>query len=211
MIGRNRLHHLCILVFLLISLAWTASATRISVDDTTVNPGGEASMVLKLDTITPGIAVYDISVNVTDPEKADILRVEYPVWATLSKEQDLPSGNAHLMVVNGGTAPSSDILLATVTIQGLSEGHTALGITVNELRNTKGENMPVTVTGGAIQVGGPAEYRNTSAETGSRTGNNSTGTTPAPSQRPSPGFSIVAVSAGLLGAAAFVRGRQPRS
>lgn len=191
----------CIIILLLFSVQ-AASTARISVQDMNVRPNGEASATLVLDSISPGISVYDITANVTDPAKALITGVKYPPWAKFSRQHEAPSGDARLMVINDGSAPRDSLVLATITITGVAQGDTTLAVTVHELRDTGGQVVPVDISGGAISVSGqPVEGRPVSTVV-QGTAFQAEGNIPATSVRHTPGFGVVLGLMSTLGAAA---------
>jgi hypothetical protein len=198
----------CVIAILLFSSVQASSAARISVQDMNVRPNGETSATLVLDAIPQGISVYDITANVTDPAKALITRVEYPSWAKFSRPHAAPAGDARLMIINDGSAPRDNLLLATVTITGIAPGDAILALTIHELRDTKGEVVPVEVSGGAILVSGESAGNrpvSASVQGAAVAANESIPATPA---RHAPGFGVVLGIAGTFGAVAVIaRGR----
>ncbi len=193
----------CVIAILLLSSVQASSAARISVQDMNVRPNGETSATLVLDAIPQGISVYDITANITDPAKALVTRVEYPAWAKFSRPQPAPAGHARLMVISDGSAPRDNLVLATVTITGIAPGSTFMKLTVNELRDTKGEVVPVEVSGGTILVSGESAGGRplTAAVQGAAFPANESMATPA---RHAPGFGVMMGIAGTLGAAAVI-------
>jgi hypothetical protein len=197
----------CIIVILLLFSVQAASAARISVQDMNVRPNGEASATLVLDSISPGISVYDITANVTDPAKALITGVKYPSWAKFSRQHEAPSGDARLMVINDGSAPRDSLVLATITITGVAQGDTTLAVTVHELRDTKGQVVPVDISGGAISVSGQLVEGRPVSTVVQGTAYQAEGNIPATPVRHTPGFGVVLGLMGTLGAAAVVARR----
>jgi hypothetical protein len=197
----------CIIVILLLFSVQASSAARISVQDMNVRPNGEASATLVLDSISPGISVYDITANITDPAKALITGVKYPSWAKFSRQHEAPSGDARLMVINDGSAPRDSLVLATITITGVAQGDTTLAVTVHELRDTKGQVVPVDISGGAISVSGQLVEGRPVSTVVQGTAYQAEGNIPATPVRHTPGFGVVLGLMGTLGAAAVVARR----
>jgi hypothetical protein len=125
-------------------LVSVASANVISIENGQVNTiGGTDIITLVLDDAPNGLAGYIINVNIENPAVARITSVSYPSWAGLTSMPTLPSTNIELKAADiGGLIGDSatGITLATLTIEGLSSGSTAVSAMVNRIDDDD-ENM----------------------------------------------------------------------
>lgn len=188
---------LCVLAVVTIPV----SASTLRTGDFVVSPGGEASGSLLLEGVPSGIAAYDLLITVKEPESALITKVEYPAWTVFSSRPPVPAASARIMAISEENAPNSSITLATVTIEGIQPGKTALNITVKELKSPGGAEIPVLLSGGAITVEGISQgdvtltpVRNSPEESGRIPLNQAPPTIPT---QKSPGFTCIAAVSGL--------------
>jgi PKD repeat protein len=110
---------------------------QIAVTSAEMNTGSTAPITLTLDKAPQGLSGFKIFLNVSDPSIAEIASVVYPNGFGLSKTTPLPftSGEIKAMDLYGTTVPegSTEILLATLNIRGLSPGTTTLIATLSPL------------------------------------------------------------------------------
>jgi len=145
-----------IICILLAGLAGIASATTITVGGGQIpSVGGQISIPIILDSAPTGLSYYQVTLTSSDPSVANIVAVTYPSWASLNNTGALPSGSVKLIAIDLGhsnPSGSSNILLATVTVQGIQAGSTQLTLTSNSLGNNGQEAAADAVVPGTIQV-----------------------------------------------------------
>jgi hypothetical protein len=115
---------------LLVSGVWavTISAEPSSVS---VQPGSTTDVKIIVDELPNGISGYDAKVTLTDPSVARIGKASFPSWAILSNITRISSASVVISGVdlNGVVQPgSTDVLLATITVEGITSGTTQVAI-----------------------------------------------------------------------------------
>jgi len=135
----------------------TVSAVTLSADNAKIPMiGGTTQVMITLDEVPEGIAGYNISLAVSDPDIAEITRIAPPIWAIPNKTSPLPSDRAWVTsidfsrVVNPGDL---DVVLATVTLHGLKTGKTDLMVSVIRIDDDKGYPVKPSVRSGTITIG----------------------------------------------------------
>jgi PKD repeat protein len=144
------------------------SAVQITISDIVVQPGGTATADVVLNAVphTDGLAGYSIYLNVSNPAVAEISGVSYnQALQGLTDTSTMPFTNGHIAWVdtnekiNPGDSPTN-IVLATVTLRGLSAGSTSLGATIHamdgdgpnwvDLNPTSSINHPTIIVNGPV-------------------------------------------------------------
>jgi hypothetical protein len=148
-----------IICVLLAGLAGIVSATTITVGGGPIAAvGGQIDVPIILDSAPSGLSFYQMTVASADPTVANIVKVTYPSWATLNSTGSLPAGSVGLVAIDLGhstPAGAANVLLATVTLQGLKAGSTQLTVTSNSLGDPSYHESPAdAVVPGTIQVSG---------------------------------------------------------
>jgi len=146
-----------IICILLAGLAGIATATTITVGGGQIaTVGDQIDIPVTLDSAPTGLSFFQMTVASVDPSVANIVKVTFPAWATLNSTGSLPAGSVGLIAIDLGhsnPAGSSNILLATVTVQGLKAGSTQLTVTSNSLGDPSYHESPAdAVVPGTIQV-----------------------------------------------------------
>ena len=148
-----------IICILLAGLAGIATATTITVGGGQISAvGTQVDVPITLNSAPTGLSFFQMTVAAADPSVANIVKVTYPSWATLNSTGSLPAGSVGLIAIDLGhsnPAGASNILLATVTLQGLKAGSTQLTVTSNSLGDPSYHESPAgAVVPGTIQVSG---------------------------------------------------------
>uniref|UniRef100_A0A7C3UD06 EF-hand domain-containing protein n=1 Tax=Geoglobus ahangari TaxID=113653 RepID=A0A7C3UD06_9EURY len=126
---------------LLLLIAATASAQTISIGDVSIAPGETKTVSVVLDQVpATGLSYANITVSITNPSVAEITNIEFPGWVPKSFRDNstLPASTVWFKVgdlderVNAG---DMNVVLANLTIKGLSEGTSDITITVNSFQN----------------------------------------------------------------------------
>ncbi len=126
----------------------------------TLSPNSTVTLNIVLDKAPTGLSYVNITVNV-DPSIAQIESVFFPSWASLKSNSTLPfstawfkAGDLNDQVKAGDT----NVVLATLTIKGLTEGTSDITITVNSFQDDNYQNIEdqiVTVPGTVTVITGP--------------------------------------------------------
>ena len=123
---------------ILIVTASAAAAVNISLvpGEKTVNKGSVTTFDIVLDNAPNGLAGYKINVSASDPGTANITAVSFPEWTGMNMNGSLPTKTLMISgldlnhkIENGST----NITLATITVQGGEQGRTGLNISITEL------------------------------------------------------------------------------
>jgi hypothetical protein len=123
----------------------------------TVNQSDSTTFDLVLDSVPKGLAGYEVNVSLSSPDKAEIMFVEYPAWASLNKNSSFPADKVTISGVDLGRLVqngSTDIPLATLTVRGDSPGLTDIIISVKELDADGGSPIQAAATPGRLTVAG---------------------------------------------------------
>lgn len=100
------------------------------------------------DSLPRGIAGYDMDVTLTNASVAEIAGATYPPWAQISKDPLVPNSTVRLSAVDNKqqVGPgASNIVLANITIRGLSDGMTPIGMVPGEI-SADGGGLPITLS-----------------------------------------------------------------
>jgi len=139
----------------LFSLAGAVSAATLTIGNAQVNSiGNTATVDLILDSAPTGLGGYSVNVTMADPTKATITAVSYPSWAgTFIETSPLPcSTDCKVKALDMGEQVQSGatgVTLATLTIQGLASGTTAVTVSnINMMSDDADDDLsPVLVPG----------------------------------------------------------------
>jgi len=126
--------------------------------------GDEISVPITLDTADNGLIYYAMRITVGDPTIAQITKVDFPPWATVSGVNPEPPASA--VVVTAGEIQSSlaafhnqagaeNVPIATITYKGLKAGSTSLSVQFS-VQDLGGAWVYPTIQAGTIQVIGTA-------------------------------------------------------
>lgn len=155
----------------LILFVTSATGSVLSIGNCEVTAGSTASVDIVLDEAPGGLSGYSINVTIEDPSVAAVSAVSFPSWASLHESSSLPSGDCKVwsldlyeQVQSGAT----EITLATMAIQGLSTGTTAIALNVSMMSDdTDGNISPLLLpgvftvaepSGGSVMVYEPEKY-----------------------------------------------------
>ena len=136
---RTKMFAFTVLITVLL-LIGSASAAHITISPVTVNAGGTATATVTLDAVPPeGLAGYNLALNIADPAKAQITGVTFnPSLGGLTGATSAPFTSGYIQWADTGNLidygdTSTNLVLATLTISGVSSGSTTLGSTISEL------------------------------------------------------------------------------
>ncbi|HII01026.1 TPA: hypothetical protein HA351_05020 [Methanosarcinaceae archaeon] len=107
------------------------------------------------DEFPEGLAGYNLTFSIEDPEIAEITEIEFPVWANLTASSDLPAASVYMTAFDGDEmiqAGAESVILGNLTVSGKAFGKTNLTITVEDLDDDSGNPVEATVLEGSIEV-----------------------------------------------------------
>jgi len=103
--------------------------TSVDVSNTTI-------FTLIADNFSEGLAGYNCTVSVKNPQIALISNVNFPSWAILHDNSTVPDSTVFLSAVDVGEtvqAGARNVILGSIVVQGISEGTTNLTIIVIQM------------------------------------------------------------------------------
>jgi len=150
----------------LILVGCASAAQHITISNVVVNPGGTGTATVMMDEIPSGVAGggiqgFTIDFASTNPSVASISAVSYPTaLQTLSDTTTVPFTTGHISSVDLSTtnfyfpAGGTNIPMATLTFNGLSEGTTTFTATITELDDRQGNyiNTQYTIDSPTVTV-----------------------------------------------------------
>ncbi len=147
-------------VLLLIVAGGVALAESISYSPGSRNVivGASTTYQIVLDSAPNGLAGFDIDVSVATPATAEIESVSFPSWAAMNNAGSLPAGTVRISGVDVNQqvqTGSTNVVLATITVKGLSSGTTELSVNVRGLDADGGGVISAGVSTGQIVVSTP--------------------------------------------------------
>ena len=143
---------LCLMLFTEAAFAETIS---FSPAEKSVAQGSNTTFDIVLDSAPKGLAGYEVNVSLSDPAIGEITGVQFPDWAMLNKNGSFPSDDVMISGVDLGRKVdngSTNVLLATVTVQGDKVGTADVNVTVKEIDAIGGSAIPTVVTAGRLDV-----------------------------------------------------------
>ncbi len=159
----NKFYITGIILVILLAIAFPMTTANTIVFDPTpmeINPGQNADIAIKLDSAPSGISGYRFNVAVPNTTVAHITGVTFPGWAALNETKTLPDGNITLTSVDLSEqvqAGASEIVLATIQVQGEVGGSTKIRLFITRMDDDNGATVSPDVGEGEIIVG-PVGY-----------------------------------------------------
>jgi hypothetical protein len=144
----------CIIVIALCLLVTCASAVNVisaEPSSVSVQPGSTTDAKVIVDELPNGISGYALKVTLTDSSVAKIVNVTFPSWAILSNTTQLTPGSVKVSGIdlNKAVQPGSmNVLLATITVEGITSGTTPVvisNVTMDDGNGTDVNAPPVTM------------------------------------------------------------------
>jgi len=129
--------------------------------------GGTTTLNVALSGISNGLSGYNITISLSNPEVAEIVSVEFPAWANLSNISSLHSDSIWIKALdtnNETKIGDTNVLLATLTIRGDSQGSSEVIPIVNQIDDDNGglinaanvsgqlDVIPITVSDFAVNI-----------------------------------------------------------
>lgn len=155
---RRRTYTLCVILVLMLLMGIpTVTALTLSAENAKIPGSGETiQVVIRLDEVPKGIAGYNISLAVGDPDVAEITHVALPLWAFPTRTSPLPDGRVWITGIDFSRTvqPGAlDVVLATITLHGLKVGKTALKVNVVRIDDDGGYPVKPSIQDGIITIG----------------------------------------------------------
>ena len=125
-------------------------------DCTIAAPGESVGCTIIMDTVSRGLSEYDISVAVGDPGIVEITGIQFPAWAGLNSRGKTPATTLTFKGADSGNKihqGDRNVVLATLTVRGISDGTTSLQVKVNRLKDDSGAVYTATAADGTVRVG----------------------------------------------------------
>jgi uncharacterized membrane protein YgcG len=122
---------IALIIFSLIVLTGQAAGASVSFNQSPISvmPGDVTTVDLILDTAPAGISGFAIRISMEDPSIGEITAVTLPGWAELSDIAGVPGPEVRIIAVDLQEMVdkgASGILLATLSVKGLSPGTTEI-------------------------------------------------------------------------------------
>lgn len=136
-------------------------------EEISLGTGEICELSLSADSLPEGLSGYKLTVELTDPDVAEIQAVNFPEWASLTDVSELPASSVKLKAVDLQEAidgEAEDVELAVLTLKGLEGGSTGITVTVSKMdddsENTiilEGAEYPKEDGGDSEEDGGDSE------------------------------------------------------
>ncbi|MFA5295804.1 MAG: PKD domain-containing protein [Methanoregulaceae archaeon] len=120
------------------------------------NIGETAEYLIVLDRAPEGLAGYDMVVSFGNTGIAEFTSVTYPGWAELIHTPPVPSQSVLVQAADTGKQVqegAADVVLATITVRGISSGTTPIVISNLYIHADGGSPIQATTGSGQAQVG----------------------------------------------------------
>ncbi len=155
--GLKKTHFLILLFAFFCILGTTASASNLIIGNGRIDAiGGTAAFDIILDSAPNGLAGYSINVAIGNPSVATIAAATFPGWVTNNDIiPPLPASSCKLKGLDGEELiqdGAGNIVLATVTLQGLEEGVTPVTLNVVLMSDDDDLDINPTVVPGTLIV-----------------------------------------------------------
>jgi PGF-CTERM protein len=134
-----------------------ASAQTLGTNDATIGKQETATITISLSEAPQGLSGYNITISLINSGVADITNVEFPSWAALSYNSDLPADTVSMSAIdlNDQIGPGAgNIEFGTITVTGVAAGESGIGIAVNRIDDENGTRYTPAIEAGTIIVTG---------------------------------------------------------
>jgi hypothetical protein len=146
-----------LLVFTLFLLAGPAAGASVGFDQPakTVLAGEVTTLNLTLDSAPDGFSGYRVIISIADPTRGEVAAVALPGWAEVSEITGTPGPDARVMAVDLGSKVergATGVLLATVSVKGLSPGTTEILLSDPVFTNEDGFDINPVIADASLTV-----------------------------------------------------------
>lgn len=152
-----RLRSLVLVPLVMVLIPAVANASTISIGDGIISElGSTITMSITLDSAPSGLSGYVITVMLSDQNVAEITRVSFPSWASMTDNSALPAVSFWIKAADLNSriqAGATNIDLGTLTIRGNAGGECVIDVTVNQVDDDNGYPINPSVRPGTLIVG----------------------------------------------------------
>ncbi|HHV24815.1 MAG TPA: hypothetical protein GXX65_09930, partial [Methanosarcina sp.] len=155
----NKLFRVLILlgVFLGLGISCASAAHVVSFNPQTVEvqPGSSQNFQIVMDEVPAGLAGFNITISVSDPEIAEITAVSFPSWGQLPRNSSFPSSSVWIKTVdleNKVVPGNTNVLLGTITLTGKKAGTAYLDVPKTTISADGGSSINPAVVKGSLSV-----------------------------------------------------------
>ncbi len=117
---------------------------------------------LTLDKVPAGLSGYNITISLSNAKIAEIISVDFPIWATPLNNSSLPADSVWIKASdlnNQVKSGDSNVLLAALTVRGESFGKTNINPMVTYMDDDNGSIIKPEIVSGELEVGATAIIR----------------------------------------------------
>jgi PKD repeat protein len=162
---------LLVTLVLLAFIVLPASAFQLNGQDVSAGAVGETvEYPVILDEVPDGLAGFEMTVSLTNPDIGEITAVGYPGWVVLPRTGTLPADSVSIRGLDlekNVQAGSHDVILANLTLRADTAGTTPVTITIKAMDADNGGIMNPAIQAGSFTVAGgvnPAPVADFSAD-----------------------------------------------
>ena len=182
------MRRIVLLTLILVALIQPALAEpKLVVESKTVQ--SDTSLNITLTEAPTGLAGYNVTISVENPNIAEIESVEFPSWATLHDNSSLPSSTLWIKAVDLNEQiqqNASNIVLATLRLKVKGTGVTQITLTSVRLDDDNGNPIDATVVNGTLEVAAQETTPSSSSGASGGGGGGSSETASEPTQTVTP-------------------------
>jgi parallel beta-helix repeat protein len=112
-------------------------------------------IVITVSSLPAGLAGYNLTVTLDDPDVAEITGISYPSWVTITENSSLPGTSIYLKALDGDEAVqtgATDVVLATLTVMGKQAGNASFTLGIDRLDDDTGTAIDVSLETGSLEV-----------------------------------------------------------
>jgi hypothetical protein len=123
--------------------------------DAEVIEGQTTGIVISADSLPEGLAGYNFTVTIDDPNVAEIVGIEYPAWVTLTENSSLPGTFVYLKALDGDEAVqagATEVVLVTLTVMGKEAGNASFTLGIDRLDDDTGTAIEASLETGTLKV-----------------------------------------------------------
>jgi len=127
---------------------------RVSIGDSRISVGETIEVPITLSSAPDGLAGFHLLVDLGDSNTARIVSVEFPDFGMVFEEPRYGEAVrlAAVDVFQTAESNSTDIILAVMTLEGVSAGSIGAQLTIMQIDDDEGNPLPVTVSSGTVSV-----------------------------------------------------------
>jgi PKD repeat protein len=110
---------------------------------------------ITVSSLPDGLAGYNLTVTLDDPDVAEIVGISYPSWVNITENSFLPGSSVYMAALDGNDviqAEAEDVVLATLTVSGKDVGLANLSISVHRMDDDAGYRIEPELATGEVEV-----------------------------------------------------------